>query len=283
MWCLGHNARRSTHCNIWSRAPSLEEAPDAHCHHCLFRFCVGCCFYVTASSALASLSWRPRSRVQWLLGGDIAPPIALAERSLWCTLGAKSCSEIWLSDTWRKTRGRRLGRRPKDALPFLRRGSLDARCVLQVVDNDIANDTAHFWQSRRARQLHKIAYNELSFNKVLECFLGEKYTCDIDIEESVVETLTKYAPRAMLDKLSSKIGHPSDVLITNKDAKVKSHHDDTTPRQELMATTFVGSAVCLKRGVTVMHAQHVYVQCTHHPCVDIPLPPSPTILSSSLH
>ena len=41
--------------------------------------------------------------MQWLLGGDIAPPIALTERPLWCTLGAKYCSEIWLSDTWRKT------------------------------------------------------------------------------------------------------------------------------------------------------------------------------------
>ena len=46
------------------------------------------------------------------------------------------------------------------------------RCVLQVVDNDTANDTAHFRQSPRARQLHNIAYNEFSFNKLLECFFG---------------------------------------------------------------------------------------------------------------
>ena len=38
------------------------------------------------------------------------------------------------------------------------------------------------------------------------------------MEESVVETLTKHAPRAMLGKFSSKIGHSSDVLKTNKDA-----------------------------------------------------------------
>ena len=33
-----------------------------------------------------------------------------------------------------------------------------------------------------------------------------------DIEESVGDTLTKYVPRAMLDKLSSRIGHSSDFL-----------------------------------------------------------------------
>ena len=104
------------------------------------------------------------------------------------------------------------------------------------------------------------------------------------MEESVVETLTKYVPRAMLDKFRSKIGHSSDVLKTNKDAKAKSHHDDTIPRQELVATTFAGErrlseAVCQ----SVMHAQHVYVHHTtlvlifhspihpqsfHHHCIE---------------
>ena len=72
----------------------------------------------------------------------------------------------------------------------------------------------------------------------------------------------------MLDKLSSKIGHSSDVLITNKDAEVKSHHDDTIPRQELVATTFAESADCLKRCVKLSLTR----SAPHHPCVDIPSP-----------